>query len=343
MPRFRITTWPLSPLPIPGIGWLPCRLADGLPVLVPCLAGLLDTHQPVDLFDLDRIRKPLPLSGETYLELCQVDLADSAAIESFAARYGVLGGAWALELLRTPLAPGPASRVDYGLPLDRSERWLLRQQAVLRELDRLPAGELKDVLASSQDIQEQLCRAAETLDEFRFAAGLLQDLTSAWRVVRERRDPERIRWALGLHQRAAHEPPWGVPQLLTEVLPVLLRSFGPRLDLAMAGPFLPGDAGVAQLFEMPEEEAEVRERSGPPKVWLFEACALELFNHIGENALYRTCANETCGRTFVRQRGRARHGQHRTRGELLYCSASCARAQAQRRYRRRSQDRARNT
>jgi hypothetical protein len=341
MSRFRITAWPLSPLPVPAIGRLPYRLADGLPVLVPSLAALLDAHKPVDLFNLDRIRKPLALSGETYLELCRVDLAHPAAIESFAARYGVLGGERALELLRTPPAPVSA-RAGYGLPLDRTERWQLRQEAVNRELDHLPAGELKDVLASSQGIHDELCRAAEMLEEFRFAAGLLRDLTSAWRVLREGCDPEGVTWALSPHQRAAEEPPWGVPQLLTEALPALLRTFGPRLEVAMAGPFLPGEAGVAQLFEMPTEEAEVRERSSPPKICLAEACALELFNHIGENALYRTCANETCGKTFVRQHGRARHGQYRTKGELLYCSASCARAQAQRRYRRRSQGQPRN-
>jgi hypothetical protein len=73
--------------------------------------------------------------------------------------------------------------------------------------------------------------------------------------------------------------------------------------------------------------------------WAFEIACLELFNHMVENATYRACANETCGRFFVRQRGRSAHGQHRTTG-VKYCSAECARAQAQRAYRRRkaSQD-----
>jgi hypothetical protein len=67
---------------------------------------------------------------------------------------------------------------------------------------------------------------------------------------------------------------------------------------------------------------------------LYHICCLELYNHIVENATYHARQNETCGRTFVRQQGRAVHGQNRLRG-VKYCSAHCARAQAQRQLRRR--------
>lgn len=48
----------------------------------------------------------------------------------------------------------------------------------------------------------------------------------------------------------------------------------------------------------------------------------------------RVCQNETCGKTFMLQEGRAQTSQRRTKG-VLYCSAKCAKAQVQRNYRAR--------
>jgi hypothetical protein len=70
------------------------------------------------------------------------------------------------------------------------------------------------------------------------------------------------------------------------------------------------------------------------RLTIYSASFLQLYNHMVEGASVRHCANEPCGRSFVRQRGRARFEQHRTEG-IKYCSRECARAQAQRELRRR--------
>lgn len=64
------------------------------------------------------------------------------------------------------------------------------------------------------------------------------------------------------------------------------------------------------------------------------AVAFQIRELVREGAPLLTCANETCGRRFVRARGGAKAGQHRTTG-VKFCSPSCAQAQSQREYRRR--------
>ncbi|MFG1857590.1 hypothetical protein ACGFJT_37550 [Actinomadura geliboluensis] len=41
---------------------------------------------------------------------------------------------------------------------------------------------------------------------------------------------------------------------------------------------------------------------------------LQMYNHLAEHAEFRRCGNETCGRSFVRQRGHAGYGQNHTPG-----------------------------
>lgn len=67
---------------------------------------------------------------------------------------------------------------------------------------------------------------------------------------------------------------------------------------------------------------------------VFTGLCVQLFNFIVEGVDFHVCQNETCGCDFVYQRGRAQHGQLRSKG-VIYCSDSCAKSQVQRAYRRR--------
>src|SRR6266571_8840312 len=118
------------------------------------------------------------------------------------------------------------------------------------------------------------------------------------------------------------------------VLHAFLRDFSPQLLFSWS---YPGGAEVDDLFR-PANEMNLEPTRGPEVAPLYTICALELFNHIIDNAEYHTCANDHCQRSFVHQEGRSEKGQHRSRG-VRYCSPSCARATAQRDYRRRRKQR----
>ncbi|MGW1272792.1 hypothetical protein [Streptomyces sp. NPDC002491] len=72
---------------------------------------------------------------------------------------------------------------------------------------------------------------------------------------------------------------------------------------------------------------------------LLAVAFLQPYDHLAEDAAVRECADETSRRAFVRQRGRAEHGQNRTTG-VAYRTRECARAQAQREHRRRKRQNA---
>ena len=82
-------------------------------------------------------------------------------------------------------------------------------------------------------------------------------------------------------------------------------------------------------------ELETIGRPQPPEdTTLYTAAMLQLVNDLAANETVHHCANEACGRPFVRQLGRSTYGGHRRTG-TLYCTSNCARAQYQREKRRR--------
>ncbi|GAA1695586.1 hypothetical protein GCM10009733_108980 [Nonomuraea maheshkhaliensis] len=115
------------------------------------------------------------------------------------------------------------------------------------------------------------------------------------------------------------EPPW--PRSLEHLREVLIDMRIEELETAMTGALSRFSVGIGGLAER--------------RPTIYSVSFLQMYNHIAEEAAIRHCANEPCGRPFVRQRDRAKFGQHRTEG-VKYCSRSCARAQAQRELRRRN-------
>ncbi len=75
---------------------------------------------------------------------------------------------------------------------------------------------------------------------------------------------------------------------------------------------------------------------GDPKPDLYEALCLQLHQLLVDDLDVRECANPSCRRPFVRQRGRADYGQYRTVG-VKFCSVECNNIVKQRRYREKRQ------
>jgi hypothetical protein len=62
----------------------------------------------------------------------------------------------------------------------------------------------------------------------------------------------------------------------------------------------------------------------------YEVAVLQLAELIAEERQVRSCANQRCTRLFTRQRGRAKYDKTGHATGVLYCSAQCAKAQAER-------------
>lgn len=332
--QLRITTWPAIPLPIPDVELRTWTLGADEAVLVPCLGdqSTLANGGPLIPPPAARINP----GTETYLRLGDIDLEDVDAIVDFVNRHGVLGGGQAFARLQHYIDSELLWRF-YEHQLDPRRESDQKRRALEAELER--CGHPLALRRDAEDVtwQHALDLALdrrppviETLEEFRFAARCIRDLHSAWLMFKNNREVHEFNWTSPTWPDlfdSSMEP----AALLSYMLKVFLRDFAPQVTLSWkySGPSL-----VDDLLFRPADRMAVEPTSGPETVALYAVCALELFNHIIDNAEYHECANERCKRTFVHQQGRSAKGQRRSRG-VIYCSPECARATAQREYRRR--------
>jgi hypothetical protein len=257
-------------------------------------------------------------AGEIYLRLVEVDLTDPQSILAFVNKFDILNVREAMML-----------EPSFTIPLTSDEQKALRAerdragQIIMRER----GNDWTSASAAARGDEE-----AETVFGFGLAAAALRDGWRAWRLLKGDINYGEVDWESGAfrhlykYERDGRRKMRSLFEITACDSLVMLFEYGLR-------PFHPG-ISVAERRKSLRTEVEIvplvtNERQG---LDLFPICCLELYNHIVERATYSLCRNETCGRLFVRQAGRSRYGQHRTRG-VLYCSHACARAQAQRAFR----------
>lgn len=147
----------------------------------------------------------------------------------------------------------------------------------------------------------------ESIAEFVLGATIVRDAVAAWRLLSDEPDGEQTDWRLSrLTEVPSEERRAASAEYLSDVIASGLSSITPVLSLTLGeGP-----------------------RDAVLDLNLHSLCCLELFNHVAARNDFPRCANESCGRLFVRDERARRRG-------MRYCSRSCARAQAQREFRRR--------
>lgn len=241
-------------------------------------------------------------TGEIYLKLASpaLDLADPEAILAFVNEYGILGVRYLdFAALKTRFVA-------------RTRITALRRAAARGRKLGSPDG-FNEAAVWGDGIDEtgfSFAPWGETIAEFRFAAEHLRDLVAARRIETGELKSSEVDWRTVEREQVEFDP-----------MPANFLAASVNVGLP------PGAIGLY----VGEAHPEVTWAGAAS---LYSICCLELFNHVAENATYRTCANETCRRLFVRQEGRAEFAQHRMKG-VRFCSERCKGVQKQREYRRR--------
>ena len=265
---------------------------------------------------------PSPPLGEIYLRLAEVDLDEPTEILDFANTYDKLNVFEACS----PYHP------SFDIP------WSQREQRVVdkarREFGEVMFRDDPKGFATPEDWAENDFDS-ESVVGFAMAARTLRDGLRGWQLLRGDIDYDDVEGETDDYRRS-HDRETGTRRerrsshqlaaldSLISLFDAALKPFHPGISIDHT---TFGTRGEAEITLVPSHERQGLD--------LYSICALELYRHVAENADYSVCHNETCERLFVRQVGRAKFGQHRTRG-VLYCTPSCARAQAQREYRRRA-------
>lgn len=263
--RFRVTTWPGAPVPVP-------------PVVHAASIGL--RHDGWLQFEPPWSEAPIP--DELFVrELLDLEVDDDDAVVDFLRMYGVITVVPEHMLIWTVDTPTPRPG-EHAIHVGEIRLYLQVARALV-----------KHWRAYSAKKNPMKGWAAEGFDKVSLALG-----QHVWSTPAE---AKQLAWTFfEAHMNSA------------------LRGYHARVEVSWLG----GSPGTWTGY-------------GQPTLGLYGALCLQLLNVVAEELPVQTCANETCGRSFVRQQGRAEYGQYRTKG-VLYCSPQCAHMQAQREYRRRN-------